>query len=681
MKDKNPQYINELIKETSPYLLQHAHNPVNWKAWNDQSLELAKKQDKLLIISVGYSACHWCHVMEHESFENEAVAEIMNRNFINIKVDREERPDIDQVYMNAVQLMTGMGGWPMNVVALPDGRPVWGGTYFRKEQWMDALKQLSTLYQTKPGEMKEYASRLEEGLQKLQLIDLPKEEVPFSSESLEETIQKWKKDLDNQNGGSKGGPKFMLPSNQNFLLRYSVQEMDEDLKKYSLFSLDKISYGGIFDHVGGGFSRYSVDERWHVPHFEKMLYDNAQLVSLYSNAYKLTKNEHYKNVIEKTLEFISEELKSPENAFYSALDADSFNEKGKTEEGAYYTWTKEELEELLQEDFKLFSVYFNINKYGLWEKGQYVLIRTKSLEEIAEEFKISEEEVKNKIETSLRKLKNKRNDRHKPGLDDKILTSWNALMLTGYLDAYSALGNEAYLNMALKNANFIKTQQITNNGRLFHSFKNGESKINGYLEDYAFTIEAFLKLYETTFEESWLKLSEDLCQLCLEDFSGNSPLLYFTSNKDKKLITRTMETMDNVIPASNSVMAKNLFKLSGITGNRGYHDLASRMLKTIQPQIKSHPQSYANWLELMLNFTNDFYEVAITGKDALSLKKEIIKEYLPNILVAGTEKSSEVSVLKSRFKNDENLIYICSEGKCELPISSVEEAIKRLKDF
>ena len=358
------KFTNNLINETSPYLLQHAHNPVNWEAWNTQSLEKARKEDKLLLISVGYSACHWCHVMEHESFEDEAVAEIMNQHFINIKVDREERPDVDQVYMNAIQVMTGAGGWPMNIVALPDGRPVWGGTYFRKEQWKDALKQLSGLYQTKPDEMKSYASKLEEGLQQLQLIETPQEETPFTTAFLDKMLEKWKKAFDRKNGGSQGAPKFMLPVNQSFLFRYAVQKDDKDIFEQSLLSLNKISYGGVYDHIGGGFSRYSVDERWHVPHFEKMLYDNGQLVSIYSKAFAFTKDNWYKEVVYKTLDFVKEELTDSTGAFYSALDADSEDETGNKTEGAYYVWKKDQLQDLITEDFSIFEAYYNINPFG-----------------------------------------------------------------------------------------------------------------------------------------------------------------------------------------------------------------------------------------------------------------------------------------------------------------------------
>ncbi|SKB46633.1 hypothetical protein SAMN05660776_1198 [Salegentibacter holothuriorum] len=676
-----PNFTNNLINETSPYLLQHAHNPVNWEAWNTKSLEKARKEDKLLLISVGYSACHWCHVMEHESFEDEAVAKIMNQHFINIKVDREERPDVDQVYMNAIQIMTGAGGWPMNIVALPDGRPVWGGTYFRKEQWKDALKQLSGLYQTKPDEMKAYAAKLEAGLQQLQLIETPKEETPFTNDFINEMLEKWKKTFDAKNGGSRGAPKFMLPVNQSFLFRYAVQKDDKDIFEHSLNSLNKISYGGVFDHIGGGFSRYSVDERWHVPHFEKMLYDNGQLVSLYSKAFAFTKDNWYKEVVYKTLDFVKEELTDGTGAFYSALDADSEDKTGNKSEGAYYVWEKDHLQDLLTEDFSIFEAYYNINSFGKWEDN-YVLIRSKSDEAIAEAFNLSLPELKEKKKHWTKILKQERDKRTKPGLDDKSLTSWNALMLNGYVDAYKAFGESEFLENALKNAAFLQEYQFKKDFRLWHNFKNGESSINAYLEDYVLCTEAFLNLYEATFEEKWLEIAEQLILVCLEDFQDKKTgLFYFTSSKDEALITRNYELNDNVLPASNSVMAKNLFKVSKITGNQEYYDLAKKMLKTVQPQIKTYPQSYANWLDLMLNFTEAFYEVAITGKNAISIKKELEQEFFPHTIFAGSVEPSEISILKNRFKSDKDLIYICSGGKCDLPSNSVENSIDKIKHF
>ncbi|MFD1094200.1 thioredoxin domain-containing protein [Salegentibacter chungangensis] len=681
MKNR-PQYTNRLKEESSPYLLQHAHNPVNWQPWDQDSLDQAKKKNKLIIISVGYSACHWCHVMEHESFEDEEVAEVMNRDFISIKVDREERPDLDQVYMNAVQIMTGTGGWPMNIVALPDGRPVWGGTYFRKEQWIDALGQLAGLYKEKPGQMREYASRLEEGLKQLQIVKPRQEPKAFTRGFLEEVLKKWRTSFDYKHGGPNRAPKFMMPSNYNFLLRYAFQNEDKRLMDFVITTLDRISFGGVYDQAGGGFSRYSVDAKWHIPHFEKMLYDNAQLVSLYSQAYKLTGNNWYKEVVEQSLQFIKEELTDESGVFYSAWDADSLNEKGTSEEGAYFVWTKQELQDLLEDDFEQFSEIYNINNYGKWEKDNYVLIRTKSFEVLASELNMSEDELQEKNRGWMKTLKKERQNRSKPGLDDKSLTSWNAMMLTGYLEAYKALGHPEYLEAARKNANFILERQLKADSSLYHSYKGGKSSINAYLEDYAFCIEAFLALYEVTLAENWLKRAQDFTERCFNDFyDSNSDMFFFTSNKDEALITRPMEVTDNVIPASNSVMAKNLFKLGQITINKKYSETAEKMLQAIQEDILTYPSGYSNWLDLMLNFTHPFYEVAVTGKNAKNILQEFHQTYQPNILTAGSHSESEVALLKQRYKEKENLIYVCENGSCQLPLTSVEEAMKSIKQF
>ncbi len=385
------KFTNALINESSPYLLQHAHNPVDWHAWNDKTLAKAKEENKLMLISVGYAACHWCHVMEQESFEDSLVAQVMNKNFINIKVDREERPDVDQVYMNAVQLMTGSGGWPLNVIALPDGRPVWGGTYFKKEQWLDALNQISKIYNDNPKKLYEYADKLEQGIKSIDLVNLNTDEPVFEKAFIENVVKNWSKKFDTNEGGMNSSPKFMMPNNYQFLLRYAHQNNDEKLLDFVNLTLTKMAYGGVYDHVGGGFSRYSTDSKWHIPHFEKMLYDNAQLVSLYSDAYLITKNDLYKNVVTETLEYISRDMTTENGAFYSSLDADSKNREGKLEEGAFYVWQKEKLQTLLKEDFEIFSDYYNINNYGLWEHDNYVLIRKDNDSTIIDKHKITKE--------------------------------------------------------------------------------------------------------------------------------------------------------------------------------------------------------------------------------------------------------------------------------------------------
>jgi len=671
------KYTNDLINETSPYLLQHAHNPVNWKAWNDNTLSEAKESNKLILISVGYAACHWCHVMEHESFEDSLVAQVMNDNFINIKVDREERPDVDQVYMNAVQLMTGSGGWPLNVIALPDGRPVWGGTYFRKNDWVNALNQISDVYKDAPEKLYEYADKLEAGIKSMDLVSLNSEEANFKKENLAAAVEKWTKSFDRKKGGMNRAPKFMMPNNYHFLMRYAHQNNDAKLLEYVNTTLTQMAYGGVYDQIGGGFSRYSVDDKWHVPHFEKMLYDNAQLVSFYSDAYLLTKNELYKSIVHETLAFVERELMNDDGVFYSSLDADSLDDNGELEEGAYYAWQKEELKQLLGEDLEVFSDYFNINNYGLWEKGNYVLIRRDNDEEIAKKHAISVKELRDKLATWKKTLLDIREKRPRPRLDDKSLTSWNALMLKAYTDAYRVFKKEAYLTTALKNANFIVDKQLKADGSLYHSYKDGKSTINGYLEDYATTIEAFITLYENTFDEKWLNKARDLSNYAFDHFfDDTNKMFFFTSDEDVSLVTRNVEYRDNVIPASNSIMAKNLFKLSHYFDNESYANTAKTMLNNVSAEMESYPSSFSNWLDLMLNYTNNYYEVAIAGTNAFKKIQELNENYVPNKILAATEAENEMPLLLNRFNDDETMIYVCVNKACKLPVSDVEDALK-----
>lgn len=674
-------YTNALINESSPYLLQHAHNPVDWYAWNTESLERAKSENKLIIISVGYAACHWCHVMEHESFEDEAVASVMNAHFINIKVDREERPDIDQVYMNAVQLMTGQGGWPMNVIALPDGRPVWGGTYFKKEQWTQALTQIAKLYAESPEKLYEYANKLEQGIKNLDVIIPNTETVDFSVQEIETAISQWSEQFDLKFGGITSQHKFMMPNNYHFLLRYAHQSNDTKLKDYVDNTLTKIAYGGVYDHVGGGFSRYAVDSKWHIPHFEKMLYDNGQLVSLYADAYLISKNKLYKEVITETLAFVNRELTAPNGAFYSSLDADSHNHKGVLEEGAYYVWTTKELEAVLNTDYKLFTDYYNVNAFGYWEHKNYVLIRSKSDDEFIQTHQLTIQELNAKKQLWKTALLKARDQRKTPRLDDKSLTSWNALMLKGYLDAYRVLGDEAYLDSALKNAHFIINNQLKEDGSLYHSYKNDTSSINGFLEDYATTIEAFILAYEITLDKKWLFTARDLTNYTFDRFyDEKSKLFFFTNAQDAALVSRSIEYRDNVIPASNSILAKSLFKLSHYFDNAYYLKTATAMLHNVSPEIHSYPGGFSNWLDLMLNFTNPYYEVAIIGTAAKDKLKTLNATYLPNKLIAGSTTESSLPLLKQRYVAQETLIYVCVNNTCQRPVKEVSEAIQLLKN-
>ena len=672
--------MNELQKETSPYLLQHAKNPVHWKAWNDDTLAKAQNENKLIIISIGYSACHWCHVMEHESFENIEVANVMNSNFINIKIDREERPDIDAVYMKAVQLMTGRGGWPMNVVALPDGRPVWGGTYFKKNDWINSLEKLQELYIEKPDLLVEYADKLTEGISSISLIPLNENNSVFGNEEFENLIKKWKKSFDWEFGGMARAPKFMMPNNYEFLLRLGVKQKSQELIDFVNLTLTKMAYGGIFDVVDGGFSRYSVDMKWHIPHFEKMGYDNGQMVVLYCNAYKVFGNDLFKEIVFKTLNFIEKEWLSPYGSFYSAFDADSLNEENKLEEGAFYSWKKTELQEIISDDLELFSKVFNINEFGFWENENYVLIQNNSLEEIANENMITTELLKSKKSNWEKKLYDYREQRKKPLLDDKCLTSWNAIILKGFAEAYKTFGEENYKCIAINNGEFIAKNCWSEDGFLFRNFKNGKSSITGYLEDYAHVIDAFISLYEITLDEKWLFYSKQLTHYCFDYFYNEKQQFFsFKHKNDSQLISEHFEIEDNVIPSANAVMARNLKKLSVYYENNYFETIAKKMLQNILPII-DYASAFSNWLQLYLDFDEQHKELAICGKESDYFVKKINKKYLPNITIAATEKDSMLPFLRNRTHNDKTYFYLCENKSCSAPTESFETILQNIEN-
>lgn len=671
--------MNELAAETSPYLLQHANNPIYWKAWKPEILAEALKQDKLIIVSVGYSACHWCHVMEHESFEDNEVAAVMNAHYISIKVDREERPDVDATYMKAVQLMTSQGGWPMNVVLLPDGRPVWGGTYFRKEQWIETLQQLQDLFVTDRDKMEDYAVKLLEGINQLSLLPPNEEETLKDPSAIKPLVEKWAKSFDWDFGGYARAPKFMMPNNYQFLQRYGYQTSTQELLDFTNLTLTRMGWGGLFDTIGGGFSRYSVDMHWHVPHFEKMLYDNGQLMSLYAEAYKATGDTLYKEVIEKTHFFIATELTSPDGAFYSAWDADSFTLTGHKEEGAFYTWEKQDLKDLLSSDFEQFAVVFNINEFGFWENGQYVLIQTTATEELAKEFGITTEALQEKKVHWEKMLYTEREKRHKPGLDDKVLTSWNAIMLKGYADAYKATTDETYLKTALSNAHFICDKLWDSEGHLWRTYKNGIAKIKGFLEDYAHTADAFISLYQCTLDEKWLLYAKQLTDYGLEHFYDSKKQFFsFTEIAANQLVAPHYETEDNVIPASNSVIANVLYKLSILFDNAHYEKVALQMLYQMIP-VMDYPSAFSNWLNLWLDLSAQNKELAVCGENAAETIKEINAQYMPHVLVAGTGKDSVIPFLQNRFVKNSLMFYVCQNKACNLPTDNVEKAINDLK--
>ena len=670
---------NNLRNETSPYLLQHVENPVDWNPWDKQYLKQAEKEKKLVVISIGYASCHWCHVMERESFQDSTVAELMNAKFISIKVDREERPDIDQVYMNAIQLITGSGGWPLNVITLPDGRPIWGGTYFTKEQWTSALKQISEMYEEEPEKFISYADRVQEGINSLNIVEsntnnFDKIDLDKYSKSLFESI-------DEEFGGFKGAPKFMMPNNLEFLLRYSFQENLEDPKNKILKSLDMMAYGGIFDHVEGGFSRYSTDERWHVPHFEKMLYDNGQLMSLYAAGYKISKNDLYKQTIYKIHEYINSEMKDTSGGYYSSLDADSKLEDGSYAEGEYYTWRKTELKKIIGENFDLFVDYFNVNDYGFWEEeNKYILTRVSSDKEFIKKNKLDEKTFINIKSNWLSKLKLARKDKKKPSLDYKIITSWNGLMISGYVDAYKAINDDIFKDEAINAGEFIYSNLLRKDGGLYHNYVNGKSKINGYLEDYATVIQASLDLYEITLNQLWIERALELSKYVFDNFSSSeSELFYFTSNKDEDLISRSIEFRDNVIPSSNSIMAKNLFKLYHYFDKEDYYEKAKQMSLSVSKEFEAYPSGYSNWFDLIYSLKSNYYEVAVVGENAIEKVKKINSRYIPNKLIIGSTSENNLPLLRNRYIEGKTLIYVCVNKACKMPTENIEESISMIK--
>ncbi len=669
------KHTNQLIHETSPYLLQHAHNPVNWQPWSETLIEEAKASGRLILVSIGYAACHWCHVMEHESFEDEEVAEVMNRHFVCIKVDREERPDVDHYYMSAVQLMGMQGGWPLNVIALPDGRPIWGGTYFPKEVWVKNVQAVAAYYQENKEKTLKYGAQLEDSIQRLSLSAGIEDPTPIDRDLPEQGVEAWKSRFDRKEGGRLGAPKFPMPVNLDFLMYYAWVKNDDVTREFVKTTLEKMARGGIYDQVGGGFARYSVDENWKVPHFEKMLYDNGQLLSTYSKAYQLYKNEEFKWVVYEVVDFLEREMMDESGAFYSSLDADS-----EGEEGRFYVWKENELKNLLGDDYPLFAACYNVNSKGYWEHGNYILLRNSSDEEFAAANGMSPEHLQRLLAKWKYKLLKERSKRVRPGLDDKTLTSWNALAIQGLVDAYNTFREVRFLELALQNARFIRESQLMSDGKLWHSWKNGKSTIDGFLEDYSLVIQAFLSLFETTGDASWAESADQVMTYVNNHFYDKERRLFYFSDKQASTsIANHFQNEDNVIPASNSVMANNLHRMYLLFGRPEYQAMIPRMLPYIVPNFTRYPMAYANWGMLMLKLTEPYFEVAVCGINSNILLKEMKKDYRPNVLWAHCNTDSQVPLLKDRFVKGDDLIYVCREGACQLPVSSSEEALKLLK--
>ncbi|GAA4339521.1 thioredoxin domain-containing protein [Mucilaginibacter gynuensis] len=669
--------MNHLANSTSPYLLQHVNNPVDWYPWGPEALQKAKDENKLILVSVGYSACHWCHVMEHESFEDEQVAAVMNEYFVCIKVDREERPDVDQIYMSAVQLMTQRGGWPLNCICLPDQRPIYGGTYFRKNDWVSLLFNLADFYKTKPDEAEDYAVRLTAGITQYETVDfVPKQEKEYTKSDLQAIINNWKRYFDKEEGGMGSSPKFPMPNNWQCLMRYAHLMHDDDIKQATLVTLNKMAFGGIYDHVGGGFARYSVDGRWHVPHFEKMLYDNAQLVSLYAEAYTWQPNEIYRAIADGMITFVMRELTSPDGGFYSALDADSEGVEGK-----FYTFTKAEIETILGDDADLFCIYYNITADGNWEEEETnVFFRNRTDAELAADLGLTVETLTAKIDAARQKVFEVRSHRIRPGLDNKILASWNGLMLKGMCDAYRAFARPEYYEYALSNASFIINNLINADSRISRVYRENVTGGDGiaFLDDYANIIDAFIALYEVSFNEEWLTHARKLANIAIANYyDAEGGIFFYTAADDEQLIARKSEIMDGVTPASNSVMARVLKKLGLLFDDEQYLEISAQLLRNIMPHLAKYGSSYSNWIMLLTDEVFGVYEIAVTGNEAEERRKELEKTYIPNKIMLGGNAGS-LPLLQDKFIG-KTQIFVCKDKTCALPAGNTEEALKQIE--
>jgi len=657
---------NRLAHSTSPYLLQHAHNPVDWYEWGKEALEKARTEDKPILVSIGYSSCHWCHVMERESFEDKDIADLMNEYFVCIKVDREERPDIDHIYMEAVQAMRQSGGWPLNVFLTPDQKPFFGGTYFPPQRWAQLLLQINKTFRERRQEINESAEDLKNHLQTTDLNRFAKEsDTEFTSGSLEKMFHTLEARFDKTWGGIEKAPKFVMPSIWHFLLRYYFNTKNQDALHMVSHTLKHIAYGGIYDQLAGGFSRYSVDGEWFAPHFEKMLYDNAQLLSLYSEAYAVTKDELFKKVVYETVGWLKNEMLHPGGGFYSALDADSEGVEGK-----FYTWTENEIKEVLGEQHSSITTYYHTKPEGNWEHGRNILKR-------GHESQL--QEVPEKLDDLKNQLLAVRNKRIHPGLDDKILTGWNAMTIQGLTDAYKSFGDEQFLTLALENISFLEAF-LMENGKVYRAFKNKHSETEAFLEDYAYLIQAYTSLYQVTFNEGWLYKAENWCHYAMDNFYDKEDgFFHLSSRSAEQLIAKKKEIFDNVIPASNSVMAHNLYTLGVILDKEAWKELAIKMTSQLSGLIESEPSYMSNWGIVLSEIIHGMSEVVISGEEALAHRQELHQHFLPFIVTAGTRDKSELSLFADRdARPNQTLIYVCKNKTCQLPVNNPDDALAQL---
>lgn len=660
--EKQEHKTNQLINSSSPYLRQHANNPVNWLEWSETAFEQAKNENKLVIVSIGYSACHWCHVMAHECFEDEETAKLMNERFICIKVDREELPDVDQTYMDACQLINGNGGWPLNALTLPDKHPIHALTYAPKKQWQKTLDTISSLWLNVPNEVLDYAAKLEKGLHSMSLA--PAMANNENKESLSALmLQAFSERYDASFGGFGKAPKFPMPNNLAFLFNIYQYTQDNNAKNMLLHTLDSMSLGGLYDHVGGGFARYSVDERWFAPHFEKMLYDNAQLIELYAASAWYFDNPVHKKTALNTIQFCNNELKNDYGLMASALDADSDGE-----EGLFYTYTYAELEEALGKDTVFFSQYFQCRQAGNWEHNRNILYAIDTIQKASAQFEIDEQMFENQIDNCLKKLKSYREKRNRPGLDDKCICSWNSLYLKGISEASFYLKDTHLLESAQNLADKI-LELFESQSDLKRIFAKGRASIPAYLEDYACLIDALISLYKACRKEHYLLTAMTLTETVLEKFYDTN-IGFFRFNSGTAVLHHKYDTSDDVINSGNSIMARNLNNLSWYFDRTDLREISDNMLAAMRDKFKENAPWYSNWAALQLRKEFGFEQLVVAANDNLrSFAAPEEFKWKFDALIAFTSGQSALPLLKHKPFQEQSLLYVCKDMTCQNPVN------------
>ncbi len=671
---------NNLIKESSPYLLQHAENPVQWYAWGEEALEKARQENKPIFLSVGYSACHWCHVMAHESFENEEIAKAMNENFVNIKVDREERPDIDDIYQKVCQLNTGSGGWPLSVFLTPDQRPFYVGTYFPpldsygRPGFGSLVLQLAQAWKEKPDNVEQAAENFVNTLQKTESVAL---DSKLERSIIDEAAVNLLSIADNTNGGFGQAPKFPNASNLSFMLRYSKLSGIVKFQEFVFKTLSKMANGGMYDQLGGGFHRYSTDSRWLVPHFEKMLYDNALLPPVYAEAYQISKDPRYLEVINDTLRYVLEHMTSPEGGFYSAQDADSEGEEGK-----FYVWKKKEIQEILGKDSDVFCLYYDVTDGGNFE-GHTILYNSMNLSSIAFHFGKSESEIRQILKQSREKLYAVRSKRIPPGRDDKIMTSWNSLMITAFVKGYRVTGEQDFVQSAKKCIEFIESRLIKD-GELLHTYKDGQSKLRAYLDDYAYFVNALLDYFEVEPSKKYLDLAVYYANYLLDHFwDATKKNFFFTADNHEKLIIRTKNIYDLSLPSGNSVAAGAMLRLYHITQEKKYLDVSIKVMESLAVLAAENPFGFGQLLNTIYAYLKKPVEITMINTINTDVKNYLLKKFIPEAILVMISKKEDLESLKGfqfftgkEFDDTKTKVYVCRDFTCSLPLETVPEIEK-----